>query len=359
MIVYHGTTRQRARRIAQEGFLPKPPSRRVWFARNNGYAKQRAHNQARRAHDRPIVLVCDIDLERLRQRHGNSKVILNGNVISIKGEVPATALRSREGVSNTPETPQEIAHWINGILDVKPHRGVSPRDAGVRRIARWVENRLASNTRAEIGNKELLSRARQWLPESFADREVDFDHLCAWRRAEVVPWEAAGACEGDIEVDPREIEALECLESDKPPRRQRGLRLLAELRDPDLFEWCVMMLADEHKDVQVIALKTMRQCDEIEFEVVEDIARSEDKRLRAAAIEVLELHGGDMASEWFWKGLTDPEPHVRLSAVKYLDRLDPKEHRDVFETALYDPHPQIAQAARRLTQGMGYEKIIW
>ncbi|MGY8825455.1 MAG: HEAT repeat domain-containing protein [Candidatus Latescibacterota bacterium] len=83
------------------------------------------------------------------------------------------------------------------------------------------------------------------------------------------------------------------------------------------------------------------------------------KRLRAAAIEVLELHGGEIAPEWFWKGLTDPEPHVRLSAVKYLDRLDPKEHRDVFETALYDPHPHIAKVARRLTQGMGYEKIIW
>ncbi len=49
----------------------------------------------------------------------------------------------------------------------------------------------------------------------------------------------------------------------------------------------------------MIALKTMRQCDEIEFEVVEDVARSEDKRLRAAAIEVLELHGGEIAPEWF------------------------------------------------------------
>lgn len=112
MIVYHGTTRQRARRIAREGFLPKQPSRRVWFARSIAYAKQRAHNQARRARDRPIVLSCDIDLERLRQHHGSRKVVLNGNVISIKGEVPATALRSRVGLSNIPETPDEIARWV-------------------------------------------------------------------------------------------------------------------------------------------------------------------------------------------------------------------------------------------------------
>ena len=54
------------------------------------------------------------------------------------------------------------------------------------------------------------------------------------------------------------------------------MRLLAELRDPDLFEWCAMMLTDEHLDVQVIALKTMRQCEEIEFEMVEQIARSSE-----------------------------------------------------------------------------------
>jgi HEAT repeat protein len=71
------------------------------------------------------------------------------------------------------------------------------------------------------------------------------------------------------------------------------------------------------------------------------------------------LHGGEQAHEWFWKGLTDPEPHVRLSAVKYLDRLDPQAHRDIFEAALYDPHPQIAQAAQRLVRGKGYTPLKW
>ena len=84
-----------------------------------------------------------------------------------------------------------------------------------------------------------------------------------------------------------------------------------------------------------------------------------DKAVRAAALEVLGLHGGERAHEWFWKGLTDPEPHVRLGAVKFLDRLDPQAHRDIFETALYDPHPQVAQAAEKLIKGMGYKKMKW
>ena len=56
------------------------------------------------------------------------------------------------------------------------------------------------------------------------------------------------------------------------------------------------------------------------------------------------LHGGEQAHEWFWKGLTDPEPQA---------------HRDIFEAALYDPHPQIAQAAQRLVRGKGYTPLKW
>ena len=185
--------------------MPKQPSRRVWFARSSGYAKQRAHNQARRAQDRPIVLTCDIDLERLRQRHGSGKVILNGNVISIKGEVPATALRSRIGLSNVPETPIEIARWINQVLGVKPHNGVRPRHVGIDRLANWVDHRLAANPHKYIGKKELLSRARQWLPEFFDGLDIDFEHQCVWRRMEVVPREDLDD-EDAIAVDPREVE---------------------------------------------------------------------------------------------------------------------------------------------------------
>ena len=47
MIVYHGTTQERARRIAREGLRPRVPSKRVWFAQHRAYARQRAQSQAR------------------------------------------------------------------------------------------------------------------------------------------------------------------------------------------------------------------------------------------------------------------------------------------------------------------------
>ena len=88
MIVYHGTTRRAARRIARDGFQPRSPSRRVWLSRSKSYAKQRAHAKARHTRDRPIVLTVDIDLKTLRQRYGSRQVRESGGVISIRGDIP-------------------------------------------------------------------------------------------------------------------------------------------------------------------------------------------------------------------------------------------------------------------------------
>lgn len=362
MIVYHGTTRRAAREIARDGFQPRSPSRRVWFSRGKSYAKQRAHAKSRRTRDRPIVLAVDIDLKTLRQRYGSRQVRESGGVISINGNIPASSLRSHYGLG-IPESAEEIARWINAVLGVKAHKGVSARHKGVLRLARWVDNRLATQPHARIGEKELLARAAQWLPECFAGVEIDFEHLRVWPK---VAREAA-AQQAAPPVDRREEEATACLESDKPQRQVRGLRLLADLADPDLFEWCVLLLGEGHPSAELRSkpqsavgiLKVMRRCEDIQPEVLAPYAASEHKAVRGAAIEVLVLCSGEEAPKWFWRGLTDPVPHVRLSAAKFLDRLDPRTHRDSFEVALYDPHPQVAQAARKLTQHMGFEPLSW
>lgn len=358
MIVYHGTTSERARRIAREGLRPRVPSKRVWFAQDRAYARQRAQSQARRTQDRPVVLTCDIDLDGLRRKYGRGKVIVCGSVISIRGQVPPEAIRFHTTASHIPETPRELARWINSVLDVKDHLGVSPRHEGIRRLAEWIGSRMERKPREHISGREILARAREWMPDCFAGFEVDLRHVRTWRRAQWVPWDGD---EGDIDEaeDERVGEALECLDAPKAQRRMRGLRLLSEMEHPDLFEWCAMMLEDPQVEVQIAACKAMRMCTEIEVEVVECHGRSEDKRLRAAAVEVLAMRGGERALDWFWRGLTDPENHVRLSVTKHLDRLDPRECRDLFDAALHDPHPHIAEVARRLTRGKGFGMPDW
>jgi hypothetical protein len=356
MIVFHGTTAKRAGKISMVGFLPKKPSKRVWFAESRAYAERRARTQARRSRDRSVVLTCDLDMNQLRHALGSKRVLHQHRVIAIQGAVPVTMLRSWPSAADTATSPAELAAWINGILRTKPHKGVSPKDKGVQRLSRWVVNRLAQQPNHRIKPKEILDVARQWLPEFFSDVEIDPESLHARRRPEIIKVQVDVA---ELKGDAREEEALGLLESQKARQRIRGLRLLAELEDVDLFEWCAMLLDDVAVEVQVAALKTMIDCEDADPDVVAPFAEHKDKRIRAVAIAALARHSGDTAPEWYRRGLTDPYPNVRMETVSLLPLLDPTEHKDLFELALYDPNPRVQQRAERMTQGKGYAKAKW
>ena len=350
MIVYHGTTNRRAQRICVEGFLPRKPSRRVWFAESRAYALGRAKTQARRSRDRPVVLACDIDIHQMRNRYGAKRILHRNRVIAISAPVPVTVLRSHLDV-DIPTTPAEIAAWVNRLLGFKPHRGVSRRHPGIERLARWVSNRLTSQPRAKITPGELLHMAKQWLPDFFVGAEIDPDRLTVRRKAPTIQVELAPPA--PPVPDPSD-EAIELLEDPGPRRRVRGLEILAKLEDPDLFDWCVMYMDDESVNVRVAALRAMLRCEDGQPEVLAPLAESEDKRIRAAALAALAKHAGDDAPGWFERGLKDPSPCVRLETARLLAELDPAEHRALFELALCDPNPKIAARARKLTAGKGY-----
>jgi len=356
MIVYHGTTAGRARRIAAEGFLPRRPSRRVWFAESRAYALGRAKTQAKRARDTAVVLTCDIDLAQVRKRLGKGKVFHRGGVIAMKAPVPVNVLRSHPGYTgyaDQPSSPEDLAAWSNDILGLKPYKGVDKRHPGLDRLSRWVVNRMTFQPNSRIRPKQLLGMARRWLPEFFKGVEIDPETLHAHRRVRTIEVEVEPPA---VPPDPREDEALDCLVSEKPERRARGLRLLADVGDPDLFDWCAMFLDDDSAEVTAAALHTMVSCEEADPEVIVPFAESEDRRIRAAATAALAKHGGEDAPQWFERGLKDPEPCVRVETAALLSHLEPAEHREIFELALYDPNPEIRRRARQLTAGKGYEK---
>ena len=354
MIVYHGTTAGRARRIASEGFLPRKPSRMVWFADSRSYALGRAKTQAKRARDTAVVLTCDIDLPEMRKRLGKTKVFHGGGVISIKASVPVNVLRSHPGYpgyADQPSSPEDLAAWINDILRLKPYKGVNKRHPGLDRLSRWVVNRMTSRPNSRLRPKELLGMARRWLPEFFDSVEIDLETMRAWRSVATIEVKVEAPPEP---ADPREDEALDCLVSEKPERRARGLGLLAELGDPDLFEWCAMFLSDESTEVTVAALHTVLCCEDADLDLLAPFAESGDKRLRAAATAALARHAGEKAVHWLERGLKDPEPCVRMEAAALLSEVDPVEHRAIFHLALSDPNPVVVRRARRHAVGKGY-----
>jgi hypothetical protein len=235
MILYHGTTSQRARRICAEGFRPRKPSRRVWFAERRRYALGRAKTQARRAHDIPVVLTCSMDLAQMRQHVGPRRVLYSRGIVAIDGHVPVSVLRSYPGWADEPTSPHELAAWVNRILGLKPHKGVSKSHFGIDRLSRWVVHRMTSRPGAVVRPRELLAMARQWLPHYFEGVEIDPETLRPRRRVRMIRVEVSAESAKPAEAP--EDEALEYLVAEKPERRARGLALLAELEDPDLFDW--------------------------------------------------------------------------------------------------------------------------
>jgi hypothetical protein len=343
MIVYHGTTDRGARRIALEGFLPRKPSRRVWFAKSRAYAEGRARTKARRAHDRPVVLTCTIDVTQIRRRLGARRVFL----------------RSHPGVE-APTTPEDLARWVNRLLGLRAQKGVGRSHPGIDRLSRWVRNRLTSQPGSRIALSELLQLARQWLPEHFDGVEIDPQLLKVRRRIKTLEVRVeAGEPAPPPPTDPNEDRAIELLADPSPRRRARGLGLLAQIQDPDLFDWCAMFLDDEAAEVQVAALRTMLRCQDSDPDVIAPLAESPDTRVRAAAIAAMAKHSGRQAPAWFERGLKDPAPCVRLETAAVLSQLDPAEHRAIFELALYDPNPQVAHLAAKLTAGKGFSKAAW
>lgn len=353
MIVYHGTTSRRARQICAEGFLPRKPSRRVWFAKGKAYAEARARTQARRSHDRPVVLICDIDLSQVRARLGAKRVFQRSGNIAIGGPVPATVLRSHPG-HDGPTSPEGLAVWINDLLGVKAHKGVGRRHPAIQRLGRWIARRLTHQPDSRINPMEVLQMARQWLPEFFEGVEIDPQTLRAGGRLKTVEVKVELSLERE---DPREEEALECLADDRPKRRTRGLELLAEIDDPDLFDWCAMYLTDPAPKVCVAALRMMLLCEPADAEVILPLARSSDRNIRAAAIAALTRHSGKDAARWFERGLKDPTPCVRRQTAAMLKDLDPAENKKIFELALYDPNPDVAHLAEKVTVGKGFAKL--
>ncbi len=358
MIVYHGTTARNAQKIYKIGFLPKKPSRRVWFTENKNYALRRAKTKARSARDRPVVLSCDIDISQMRKRLGSRRVFHKNRIVAISAPIPATVLRSHP-ILEPDSSPEELAAWINRLLGLKTHEGVSRRHPGIDRLSRWMVNRLTSGAGNKVSTEELLQKAHQWLPEYFIEGlEIYSEKLHVYRRGKKTVEVETELFPEEIDTHEREEEALDCLVAKNPKRRIRGLKILAEIEEPDLFNWCMMFLEGESMDVRVAALHTMLQCGEVDTEIILPLAEAEDKRVRGSAIAVLAKHSGENAPYWFERGLKDKSACVRLETAVLLSQLEPAEHQYIFGIALWDPNPRVKHIAQKLTAGKGYSKVM-
>lgn len=344
MLVYHGTTSKRAEKICENGFEPRRPSKRVWFAEAKSYADGRARTQARRTRDSPVILACEVDLASFRTRLGKRRVHHAHGVIAIDGKVSVAVVRSWPKVINTPSSPEELAKWVNRLLRLKRHQGVHPGHDGILRLSRWVINRAMD--RRHIDQHELLARARQWLTEYFETADVDLDRGMLRGRAQTIDVTTAPSTPM---AEDRSVEAISLLEASAARTRIRGLNQLARMEDEDAADWCAMMLGDPDLEVREAALKWLMKLEDANTEAIRPFAAHHDKRLRGAAIAAMARHDRDGQLTWFRIGLTDPEIHIRQNIANLLSLLDPREHCEIFDIARYDPNPRIQETAERIS----------
>jgi len=299
-------------------------------------------------------LVCDLDIHALRRRSKTKQVVCKKGIIAVDGTVPAQMLCSYPFAAMA-TVPVEVADWINSLLQLRPDRHVRPKHPGLVRLSRWINSCFACEPEEKLMCSELLERAKRWLPEYFVGVDLSLRQLQEHRRVGLADYEVD---DRTFEPDPREAEAVDCLGDPLAARRIRGLSLLAEIHDPDLFDWCAMLVDDEAMAVQLAALRTMLRCQDGDPEIVEPLAASTQRHVRAAAIAVLARHGGDSAWRWIERGLKDPQACVRVEAVRFLGKLTPARHRPIFELAVNDPNPDVAGRALRFMSAKRSRKPV-
>jgi hypothetical protein len=358
MIYYHGTKLGKAEKIVQRGFLPR--SGLVWFAKLKWIAQSHTwwgHGD----HEQAIALACDLNVEKLRAQLGEHRVTVRGNVLTVGGFIHPSVIRAYAMI-HLLNSYDAVEAWVQQF-NWKSRRTLDDLRPGIRKLSSWIRKCLATGNHT-VQAEEFMRKGNQWLPEIFALIDLDprFDLLSVKRsggRAGVLVWSGYVGIEKfrpPLETDGKSIpqqhfaveeEAFLCLMSDDPQQRVRGLKLLAESKVNDLFDWCALYLADASRDVMLTALQTMLLCKSVDPEVIEPYSTSSDKQIRAAAIAALAEHTVDKTVQWFEVGLSDPEACVRLEVAALLSHLDPLQHQKIFELAYRDSNPEIRRLAHQ------------
>lgn len=347
MEFYHGTTLTGARGILEKGFRPRGGT--VWFTTQWHYAKSRSEQKARRKHDQPIVITCDLNLEALRTHLGKGRIQGQGSVVAINERLPVQLLQSN--FFELLACPDSLSQWINHQLGLFPYNGVSQKHWGIVRLAHWMNNRMASGTGNRISRQEFFEKGQQWLPAffdkmPFTPATLPIAHLknntitveVAYPKKQEKPQE---------KVDAHYVAAISAISADTPKRRMRGLQLLEKLGTEELFDWCALHLEDPSVDVVCNALRIMGRCDDGYIAPILPHAESKNKRIRAGALAALAKHAINDTESWFERGLKDPAACVRMEVAKLLPTLDRTEHRILFDIARYDPNPVVKRIARK------------
>jgi len=187
--LWHGTTKDRARAIMEEGFKAKKGSGKIWFSRNPGECRRIAQNRANQRGEEPVVFQCQIDLwdydeyDRPKQNHYAFKHHTISNLVIDRTEglkrekirKPKTKKRQKQLVDisiNEASNELVIAYWINSYLKLEGGFAVSIHHPAVTIIQNWVNAQYSEGRETPISDEEMLHLVMIHLPEYFECSET-------------------------------------------------------------------------------------------------------------------------------------------------------------------------------------------
>jgi len=180
--LWHGTTEDRAKVIMEEGFRRG----KIWFTNNPTFARRHAVGRARQRKKRPVVISCEIDLEKYPSFGRPSKDIYvfysfaNSKVIGKEVIREVSVLKDKSSKHPEEENDKQksvdiivtktagklgVLCWINRYLELKGETALSEDHPSVEAIFKWVEAEYAQGRDEPISNGEMLTQMMTHLKQ--------------------------------------------------------------------------------------------------------------------------------------------------------------------------------------------------
>lgn len=177
VVLWHGTTKSRADSIIEEGFIAK--GGRVFFARNTRIPLVIAQTRAANKNDRPVVIMCSIDLSRYNRyrRQGRNVYVFHHNHIG--SEVVQEVMDAQSGKIRVKRESVEltdiginfssgqagIAFWMNNYLNLNGADRIGEDHEAVGKIKEWLNSQAEAGRFGKVSDEEMQKQVEKHLPE--------------------------------------------------------------------------------------------------------------------------------------------------------------------------------------------------
>ncbi len=191
VVVWHGTSKSRAKSILKEGFRSSwARNAQLFFSRDPAVARRYAEARAGRENDKPALLTCSIDLSRYncceRRKDRDAAVVFKHKLIGREVVKRVTMLvrgqhekEKREKQRNTSveltnvtltfnSEHAGIAYWINSCLNLEGPNAIGEDHEAVGKIKQWLHDQTEAGRFGEVPDDEMLEKVREYLPQYFS-----------------------------------------------------------------------------------------------------------------------------------------------------------------------------------------------